>query len=87
MIKRLSTTCIKPFFQKPIRDLLGCTSPYVEIIKLRAQIEQDEQLYIAFESIDQLILQLDAQIETCIHQLTDCTQFLCQKTPYILTDN
>jgi hypothetical protein len=41
---------------------------YVEIIKLRAQIEQDEQLYITFESIDQLILQLDAQIETCIHQ-------------------
>ncbi|ETR68270.1 MAG: hypothetical protein OMM_10696, partial [Candidatus Magnetoglobus multicellularis str. Araruama] len=44
---------------------------YVEIIKLRAQIEQDEQLYITFESIDQLILQLDTQIETCIHQLSD----------------
>jgi len=28
MVKRQSTTCIKPFFQKLIRDLLGCTSPF-----------------------------------------------------------
>jgi len=39
---------------------------YVDIIKLRAQIEQNEQLFLSFESIDQLILKLDTQIETCI---------------------
>jgi hypothetical protein len=34
-------------------------------------IPQDEQLYIAFESIDQLTLKLDAQIATCIRQLSN----------------
>jgi hypothetical protein len=47
------------------------TKNYFEVIELRETIKQNEQLYITFESIDQLILQLDAQIETCIHQLTD----------------
>ena len=31
MVKRPSITCIKLFFQKPIRALLGCTSPNIEI--------------------------------------------------------
>ncbi|ETR66659.1 MAG: hypothetical protein OMM_05548 [Candidatus Magnetoglobus multicellularis str. Araruama] len=42
------------------------TKDTFEIIQFREQIKQNEQLFLSFESIDQLILKLDAQIETCI---------------------
>jgi hypothetical protein len=47
------------------------TNETFEIIQLREQIKQNEQLYFIFESIDQLILKLDAQIEICIKEFSE----------------
>jgi len=36
---------------------------YINIIQLRAQIQQNEQLYFSFDSLDSLILKLESQFE------------------------
>jgi len=44
------------------------SSEYIEIIKLRKEIEDNEQLYISFESTDSLILKLDTQLNKIIQE-------------------
>ena len=44
------------------------TKDYIEIIGLREKIENNEQLYISFDSTDSLILKLDNQINKIIQE-------------------
>ncbi|KPA11545.1 ATPase AAA [Candidatus Magnetomorum sp. HK-1] len=39
---------------------------YIEILQLREKIQQNEQLYLSFDSMDQLILKLNDQLEKVI---------------------
>ncbi|KPA11373.1 ATPase AAA [Candidatus Magnetomorum sp. HK-1] len=42
------------------------TKEYLEILQLREKIQQNEQLYLSFDSMDQLILKLNDQLEKVI---------------------
>jgi hypothetical protein len=56
-------------FKTKLPDIVDLN--FVKVIQLRVQIEQNEQLYLSFESVSQLILKLDAQLNMCLANYLD----------------
>ncbi|KPA18038.1 ATPase AAA [Candidatus Magnetomorum sp. HK-1] len=52
--------------QISIQDI---SKDYFQIMQLREQIQEDEQLYLTFDSMESLILKLDAQLEKIMEKI------------------